>query len=261
MDVLAMNIEIAELIIYIIGGFLAGVATGLIGLSAAVIIAPLYATLLGMEAYVAIGIALASDIFASATSSINYIRHKNIDLKRSWVLFASVIIAAIIGSYLSKDMNPYNMNATINIFVLILGLRFLVYPLHKERANKNIPFGNYIIFTSIFFGIIIGVICGYFGGGGGLSLLAVLTMLYRYDFKKAVGTSVFIMTFTALVASTTHILVMRTEWLPLVITSIAAFAGANIASSFANRINLKVLNYTISIFLIVYGTILIILHF
>jgi hypothetical protein len=250
-----------EIAVYIIGGFLAGVATGLIGLSAAIIVAPLYATLLGMDAYVAIGIALASDIFASATSSFNYIKHKNIDLKRSWVLFASVIVAAIIGSYFSKDMSSYNMNATINIFVLILGIRFLVYPLSKERANKKIPFGKYIIFTSIFFGIIIGMICGYFGGGGGLSLLAVLTMLYKYDFKKAVGTSVFIMTFTALVASTTHILIMQTQWLPLVITSVAAFAGANISSSFANKINLKVLNYTIAIFLIIYGSILVILHF
>lgn len=250
-----------EIIIYIIGGFLAGVATGLIGLSAAVIIAPLYATLLGMDAYVAIGIALASDIFASATSSVNYIRHKNIDLKKSWVLFACVIIAAIIGSYFSKNLDPFITNSTINIFVLILGLRFLIYPLSKERASKDIPFGKYIIFTSVFFGIMIGLISGFFGSGGGLSLLAVLTMIYKFDFKKAVGTSVFIMTFTALVASTTHILVMRTEWLPLVITAVSAFIGANIASSYANKINLKVLNYTIGIFLTIYGIILVILHF
>lgn len=250
-----------DIAVYIIGGFLAGVATGLIGLSAAIIVAPLYATLLGMDTYVAIGIALAADIFASATSSVNYIRHKNIDLKKSWVLFASVIIAAIIGSYLSKDMDTYVMNSTINIFVLILGLRFLIYPLSKERANKSIPFGKYIIFTSIFFGIIIGMISGYFGSGGGLSLLAVLTMVYKYDFKKAVGTSVFIMTFTALVASTTHIIIMDTEWLPLIITAVFAFIGANLASSYANKINLKILNYTIGIFLVIYGSILVTLHF
>lgn len=253
--------KIMEIVLYIIGGLLAGIATGLIGLSAAVIIAPLFATILGMDAYVAIGIALASDIFASATSSINYIKHKNIDLKHSWVLFVSVIVAAIIASYLSKDMNPYNMSATINVFVLILGLRFLIYPLDKERKAKRIPFGRYVIFSSIFFGVIIGIICGYFGGGGGLSLLAVLTLLYKYDFKKAVGTSVFIMTFTALVASTTHIIIESTEWLPLIITSVSAFIGANVASSYANKINLKVLNYTIAGFLIIYGIVLIVLHF
>lgn len=250
-----------EIIVYIIGGFLAGVATGFIGLSAAIIVAPLYATLLGMDAYVAIGIALASDIFASATSSVNYIRHKNIDLKKSWVLFVSVIVAAIIGSYLSKDMNQNTMNSIINIFVLLLGLRFLIYPLTVERKHKSIPFGRYIIFSSIFFGVSIGMISGYFGSGGGLSLLAVLTMAYKFDFKKAVGTSVFIMTFTALVASTTHIIIMDTYWLPLIVTSVAAFVGANLASSFANRINIKILNYSIGAFLVVYGSVLITLYF
>ena len=58
-------------IIYIIGGVLAGFVTGLVGLSAAVIIAPLFATMLGMDPYMAIGIALATDIFASAVSSVN----------------------------------------------------------------------------------------------------------------------------------------------------------------------------------------------
>lgn len=250
-----------EIAIYIIGGLLAGIATGFIGLSAAVIVAPLYATILGMDAYVAIGIALASDIFASATSSINYIKHKNINVKKSWILFVSVIVSAIIASYLSKDMDPYKMNATINIFVLILGIRFFVYPIEKERKNKKLPLGKHTVFASILFGTIIGFICGYFGGGGGLSLLAVLTLLYKYDFREAVGTSVFIMTFTALVASTTHIIVVRTLWLPLIITSIAAFLGANLASNYANKINITILNYTIAGFLVLYGIILIILHF
>lgn len=250
-----------EIFIYIIGGLLAGIATGFIGLSAAVIVAPLFATVLGMDAYVAIGIALASDIFASATSSINYIKHKNINLKKSWVLFLSVMLAAIVASYLSKDMDPYNMNATINIFVVVLGIRFLVYPIEKERKNKKLPFGKHTTIAAILFGTIIGVICGYFGGGGGLSLLAVLTLLYKYDFKEAVGTSVFIMTFTALVASTTHIIIVETEWLPLIITSIAAFIGANFASIYANKINMKILNYSIAVFLIIYGIILLLLHF
>lgn len=250
-----------EITIYIIGGLLAGIATGFVGLSAAVIIAPLFATVLGMDAYVAVGIALASDIFASATSSINYIRHKNIDLKKSWVMFASVIISAIIGSYLSRDMNTFVMSSTMNIVVLALGLRFLLYPVYKEQENKKMPLQNHIILAGLLSGIIIGLISGYFGGGGGLSMLAVLTILYKYEFKEAVGTSVFIMTFTALVASTTHIIIADTSWLPLIFTSVAAFIGANIASNFANRINIKVLNYTIAIFLIAFGIVLNILHF
>ena len=71
-----------QILIYIIGGILAGIATGLVGLSAATIIAPLFATMLGMDVYMAIGIALASDVLASATSSYIYIKNKNIHFNR-----------------------------------------------------------------------------------------------------------------------------------------------------------------------------------
>jgi|LGVF01.2.fsa_nt_gb uncharacterized membrane protein YfcA len=249
-----------EILIYIIGGILAGIATGLVGLSAATIIAPLFATMLGMDPYMAIGIALASDVLASATSSANYIKRKNIDIKRASVMAISVILFTIVGSYLSKDMNPRNLNGILNIFVVILGLRFLVYPVKSSAQSKLMKTGKFLIIQSLIWGIIIGMINGYFGSGGGLSMLAVLTMLLGYDLKKAVGTSVFIMTFTALVGASTHIVISGTFWIPLVITSIAAFTGANFASIYANKINEEKLNKVIGTFLILYGASLVIVY-
>lgn len=250
-----------EIYIYIIGGFMAGVATGLIGLSAATIIAPLFATMLGMDVYLAIGIALASDVFASASSAGNYFKNKNINIKKSAPLAISVVLFTIIGSYLSKDMNPYTLNSTINIFVLLLGIRFIVYPIKRTEARANLNQGKLVIVKTVMLGIIIGMINGYFGAGGGLSMLAVLTMLLGYDLKTAVGTSVLIMTFTALVGASTHFVIGGIEWLPLIITSIFAFLGAVISSYYANRINDVLLNRIIGIFLILYGIALILVYY
>ena len=47
----------------------------------------------------------------------------------------------------------------------------------------------------------IGMICGFVGAGGGMMMLLVLTSFMGFPLKKAVGTSVFIMTFTALVGA------------------------------------------------------------
>ena len=250
-----------EILIYIIGGLLAGIATGLVGLSAATIIAPMFATFLGMDPYLAIGIALASDIFASATSTVIYVSHKNIDLKKAAVFAVFVILFTIVGSYLSQNMKPYNLKSTINIFVFVLGLRFLVYPVKNRAQSKIMKQGKLLVAQTIIWGIVIGMINGYFGAGGGLSMLAVLTMLMGYDLKKAVGTSVAIMTITALVGSGTHIVIGGTFWLPLVITCIAAFVGANMSSVFANRISNIVLNRVIGIFLLLYGSSLILVHY
>ncbi|MFW5838552.1 MAG: sulfite exporter TauE/SafE family protein [Bacillota bacterium] len=245
-----------EIIIYIVAGLLAGVATGLVGLSAATIIAPIFVTLLFINPYVAIGIALASDVFASSLSTVHYIRYKNIHLKRAVLLAISVILFVILGSYLSSFAKPTNLGFMLNIFVVLLGLRFIIFPV-KDRAEKKIfTFTKSKILSSLFWGAIIGFISGYFGAGGGLSMLVVLTMILGYDLKTGVGTSLFIMVFTAFVGATSHIIIGGTLWIPLIITSIAALVGANMASLFANRVNHKKLNLVIGYGLLTLGIIL-----
>ncbi len=51
---------------------------------------------------------------------------------------------------------------------------------------------------SVVCGVLIGFICGFIGAGGGMMMLLILTSVLGYELKTAVGTSVFIMTFTAL---------------------------------------------------------------
>ncbi|MDA3931384.1 MAG: sulfite exporter TauE/SafE family protein [Tenericutes bacterium] len=245
-----------DILIYIIAGFIAGVATGLVGLSAAVIIAPMYVTLLNMDPYIAIGIALASDVFASSFSAFHYIKNKNIHLKSASVMAITVLLFAIGASYISSTAKPTNLGIMLNIFVVLLGLRFLIFPVQDNQNKKIFTFTKSKFFASIFWGAVIGTISGYFGAGGGLSMLAVLTVVLGYNLKAGVGTSVFIMVFTALVGATTHIIIGGTEWMALIITSMTAMVGANIASIYANKINHKVLNIVIGSFLVAFGVFL-----
>lgn len=250
-----------EIIVYIIGGLLAGIATGLVGLSAATIIAPLFATVLGMNPYVAIGIALFSDIFASAISAVTYYKNKNINMKKALPLAIPVVIFCIVASILSRDTDPYNLNSALNIFVCVLGIRFIVYPVQSGNSKAILKGPKLLMIQTIIWGVIIGLISGWFGGGGGLSMLAVLTMLLGYGLKEGVGTSVFIMIFTAFVGSITHIIIGSTFILPLIITSISAFIGANLASVFANKVTELTLNRVVGSFLIVYGVCLVIVFY
>ncbi len=251
-----------EYIVYIIGGLMAGIATGLVGLSAATIIAPLFVTALKMNPYVAIGIALASDVFASALSAANYIKHKNIHLFNAVSLAIPVVLFTIIASYFSKDTNPENLGGLVNIFVIFLGLRFLVFPLAGNADNKLLHLTKSKVLQSILWGAIIGSINGYFGAGGGLSMLAILTVVLGYDLKNGVGTSVFIMTFTAFVGAAAHIIFGGgTLWIPLVVTSISAMAGANLSSNYANTIESEKLNKIIGTFLVIFGIVLVSIYF
>jgi len=63
-------------VVCIIAGAAAGLGTGFAGMSAAVAISPMLITFLDMDAYEAVGIALASDILASAISAWTYYKTK-----------------------------------------------------------------------------------------------------------------------------------------------------------------------------------------
>ena len=247
-------------IVYIIGGFLAGVATGLVGLSAATIIAPLFVTVLFIDPYIAIGIALASDVLASSLSAFRYIQNKNIQLKTAAVMGVSVVLFTIFASYISSNAKAVNLGIMLNVFVILLGLRFLIFPVKENHNQKIYKFTKSKFLLSVFWGAVIGIISGYFGAGGGLSMLAILTIVLGYDLKTGVGTSVFIMVFTAFVGAATHIIIGGTIWMALVITGIAALIGANLAAKYANRINHDLLNKVIGFGLVSFGVVLVIVY-
>lgn len=70
-----------KLFICFIAGIGAGLGTGFAGMSAAAVISPMLITFLGFPAYEAVGIALASDVLASAVSAYTYGKNKNLDRK------------------------------------------------------------------------------------------------------------------------------------------------------------------------------------
>ena len=74
-----MNILITVAVTFF-AGMGAGLGTGFAGMSAAAVISPMLITFLGIEPYTAVGIALASDVLASAVSAYVYGKNKNLDI-------------------------------------------------------------------------------------------------------------------------------------------------------------------------------------
>ena len=74
------------ILICLLAGMGAGLGTGFAGMSAAAVITPMLVTFLGIEPYTAVGIALASDVLASAVSAYTYGKNKNLDIKNGVVI-------------------------------------------------------------------------------------------------------------------------------------------------------------------------------
>ena len=207
-----------------IAGMGAGLGTGFAGMSAAAVISPMLITFLGMPAYQAVGIALASDVLASAASAYTYGKNKNLDIRNGLIM------------------------------TFLLGVKFIAKPVMTTKEIMNGVSRKVRVIQSVVCGVVIGFICGFVGAGGGMMMLLILTSVLGYELKTAVGTSVFIMTFTAFTGAVSHFTIGgMPDIICLVLCIIFTLIWAEIAARFANKAAPITLNRVTGAVLVILG--------
>lgn len=261
-----------EYLWYIIAALGAGIGTGLAGLSAATVMVPILIVLCPSfagetGAYQATAIALASDILGSAVTAATYAKHKNIDLKRGWIMMACILSMCTIGSYAAWLAGNVVLGSFTLFLTFCIGIRFLVKPdtTRKETVSGGQKLDAKGIAVSLFFGLTIGFGTGFVGTGGGMMMLIVFTAFLGMELKSAVGTSTFIMTFTALIAATSHIFIhpaiILERWDALLICVVVATVSSLVSAHFANRFANRTVGLITGGVLTVLGATMLILKF
>lgn len=243
-----------KIIVCVLAGLGAGLGTGFAGMSAAAVISPMLITFLGMPAYQAVGIALASDVLASAVSAYTYGKNKNLDVKNGLVMMLTVLCFTFVGSFVASKVPNTTMGNFSVFMTFLLGVKFIVKPVMTTKEAMQGVSARKRIVQSILSGTVVGFICGFVGAGGGMMMLLLLTSVLGYELKTAVGTSVFIMTFTALTGSVSHFIIggMPDLWcLAFCIASTLLFA--RIAALFANKATPETLNRATGVVLVILG--------
>mgnify|MGYP000585691336 CR=1 FL=1 len=174
-------------IVCFIAGIGAGLGTGFAGMSAAAVISPMLITFLGMDPYMAVGIALASDVLASAISAYTYGKNGNLDIKNGAVMMASVLCFTLVGSYVASLVPGTTMGGFSTFMTLLLGVKFIVRPVMTTKSAMNAVSAEKRFVQSLLCGAGVGFICGFIGAGGGMMMLLLLTSVLGYELKTAVG--------------------------------------------------------------------------
>ena len=242
------------LLITFLAGMGAGLGTGFAGMSAAAVISPMLITFLHMEPYTAVGIALASDVLASAVSAYTYHRNKNLDVRNGLIMMVSVLAFTVAGSYLASLVPAATMGNFSVFMTFLLGIKFIVRPVMTTKEAMQSVSAKKRAVQSLLCGAVIGLICGFVGAGGGMMMLLILTSVLGYELKTAVGTSVFIMTFTALTGAVSHFVIGGLPDLTVLLLCVLfTLIWARIAAVFANKAAPKTLNRATGVVLVVLG--------
>lgn len=255
-----MNLAITILVCFF-AGLGAGLGTGFAGMSAAAVITPMLVTFLGMEAYDAVGIALASDVLASAVSAYTYGKNKNLDVKNGLVMMGAVLVFTMVGSFVSSLVPGSTMGSFSVFMTMLLGVKFIVKPVMTTKEAMGQVSAKKRLIQSLICGSLIGFICGFVGAGGGMMMLLILTSVLGYELKTAVGTSVFIMAFTAFTGSVSHFVIGGApNWLVLALCVGFTLLWARIAARIANKADAKFLNRATGVILILLGAVVLLVN-
>ena len=243
-------------------GMGAGLGTGFAGMSAAAVISPMLITFLKMDPYMAIGIALSSDVLASAVSAYIYRKNKNLDIKNGMIMMVTVLLFTVVGSYIASLLPAATMGNFSVFMTLLLGIKFIVKPVMTTKEAMQGVSAKKRAIQSMICGIVIGLICGFVGAGGGMMMLLILPSVLGYELKTAVGTSVFIMTFTAFTGAASHFyLGGMPDITVLVLCAVSTLVFARLAAVFANKASAKTLNRALGVVLTVLGVVILAVKF
>lgn len=249
-----------ESLIFLIAGFVTGIITGIIGASSIVAFIPIILLFLDYDAFSLIGVSLALDVFVALVVFLMYTKYNHIKFKIGIFLSIFAVVGAIIGSYLSLSLPQSPLFAITGIISAFTGVGIFMRKRRLKPLTKlNFDFSMKSInswksWLAVLLAFVIGLIAGGLGAAGGISLLLLLILLFRFEIHEAIGTSVFVMFFIAIAGSLTHFYYMKTFSFSLLsFAIIGGIIGAIFSARLANFFKEGTLNKVSGLILIVLG--------
>lgn len=112
-----------------IGGILAGLLSGLLGIGGGVLLVPILYYLLKLDIHIAIGTSLAVIVFTATAGAIAHFALANINLKIVWIIAIFAVIGSILGANLCRSLSAATLRRLFAIILFLLSAKmFFVAP-------------------------------------------------------------------------------------------------------------------------------------
>jgi len=249
-------------------GLAAAIVGSLIGLGGGFLVVPvlllLSEPLLGAEmpASVAVGTSLTMLIFTGLSSTITYMRQKKIDYRSGWLFTLISAPSSILGASLTSAFEGPAFQLGFGLFMLSMAVLMLVrdklrplkvdWPIKRtytERDGRQWTYG-YNLWSAALVGFAVGLVSGLFGIGGGSLFVPAMVLLYRFPPHIASATSMFVILWSSIIGSATHIYLGEIDWLSAAFLIPGALLGGWLGARVAQRLSSKVLLWILRIVLL-----------
>jgi hypothetical protein len=223
---------------------LIGWVASMIGVGGGIFMVPLLTlTHLVDATQAAVGTSLAAIIFTSLSSTIGYALRRTVDFPLGLMLIPSSMAGAWLGAYLTEFISSGGLAIAFGfILIYVAGLMLLGktpkelavrFQIQKGSSDGSITY-RWPHVTMV--GALAGLAAGFFGIGGGIVMVPVMTLLLGVDILRAVATSLFVMGPSAVVGSAQHYIQGNLHLEFAIPLALGIILGAQLGSFAATRI-------------------------
>ena len=251
-----------NLILGYIGALFVGLILGLIGGGGSILTVPILVYLLAYNPIVATAYSLFVVGSSAFVGTLQKLRKGMVDIKIGLLFsFPSFLAVYLSRRYLVPNL-PDSLIAIGNFtltkemgimlfFAIIMFMAsFSMLKNRKETPNNTKPLPYYKTFIQ---GLIIGTVTGIIGAGGGFLYVPALVLWTNLPMKKAVGTSLIIITINSLIGFAGDLQTLTIDWVFLLSFSAITIIGILIGGYLSKFISNKNLKKGFGMFIIVMG--------
>lgn len=231
------------ILMQIIGFFCAlliGLSLGLMGGGGSLLTIPVLVYLLGVNPILSTVYSLFIVGTTSFIGSLNYIRKQQVHCRVA-LLFSLPSFGAIflIRRYVIPAIpDPISLTVSIRFnraFAFMLFFAFVmllasVFMLTDRRTQPNTALGQSNYLLIVLAGLLVGSLTGLAGIGGGFLITPALVLLVQLPMKRAIGTSLLIITANSLVGFLADTILERIDWPFLLVFTALAVLGILVGS-------------------------------
>lgn len=230
------------------GALIVGLVLGLIGGGGSILTVPLLVYLLGYNPIVATAYSLFIVGSSSLVGTVQKYKKNLVDFKIGFAFCFPSFMAVYLSRRFLVPGIPDNL-LTLGNFVLTKEMAIMTFfaivmfvASITMITNKNQPLsikGKQPYYKTFIQGIVIGVVTGIIGAGGGFLYVPALVVWANLPMKKAVGTSLVIITINSLIGFTGDLHTIEVEWIFLLTFSFLTIIGILIGGLLSKYVSNK----------------------
>lgn len=240
----------AEILIFIVVGFIAQIINGSLGMSYGTLSIAMLLTM-GLPPVIASTSVHISKAVTGYTSGLSHWKLGNVEKPLTLKLIASGIAGGVVGATILTWLPEGILSPMIAIYLLATGITICIRSFHKSQIKEK----NYPVMT-------LGVIGGFVDavGGGGWGPIITSTLLSRgYNVRRTIGSVSFAEAFVATAITVVLLFNISLEsmnWQVVIGLMIGGIIASPLAALLCNKLPVKQLTFAVGSLVVLLSTIM-----